>query len=372
MSARVLPHAGLSPTPSKKETTLRQVIKMAVAATAASLALAACSSSGTTTPTATSGATGGGAAAAIKVGMAYDVGGRGDQSFNDAAAAGLDKAAKELGISSKEASAANGEAESAREERLQQLIDAGYTNIVAVGFAYADSVKKVAATNKNVKFALVDSTGAQGANIENITFAEHEGSFLVGAAAALKSKTGKIGFVGGVEMDLIKKFEAGYTAGAKAVNPNIKVSVKYLTQPPDMSGFGSVDKGKLAAEGMYQDGADVVYHAAGGSGGGVFTAAKAAGKWAIGVDSDQAASPSLASVKDVIITSMLKKVDVGVYDFIKSVKDGTFKSGEKVFNLKSNGVGYSTTGGQVDDIKAKLDDLKQQIVDGKITVPTKP
>ena len=349
---------------------MRQVMKMAVAATAASLALAACSSSGTTTPAATSGSTGG--AAAIKVGMAYDVGGRGDQSFNDAAAAGLDKAAKELGISSKEASATNGEAESAREERLQQLIDAGYTNIVAVGFAYAPSVTKVAKANPKVKFALVDSTDAKGDNIENITFAEHEGSFLVGAAAALKSKSGQIGFVGGVEIDLIKKFEAGFTAGAKAVNPNIKVSVKYLTQPPDFSGFGSVDKGKAAAEGMYQSGVDVVYHAAGGSGGGVFTAAKAAGKWAIGVDSDQAASPSLSGVKDVIITSMLKKVDVGVYDFIKSIKDGTFKGGEKTFNLKSNGVGYATTGGQVDDIKSKLDDFKQQIVDGKITVPTKP
>jgi len=348
---------------------LRQVMKMAVVVAAGSLALAACSSSSSTTPAASTGASG---AAQIKVGMAYDVGGRGDQSFNDAAAAGLDKAAKELGVVSKEASASNGEAESAREERLQQLIDAGYTNIVAVGFAYAPSVTKVAKANPKVKFALVDSTDAKGDNIENITFAEHEGSFLVGAAAALKSKTGNVGFVGGVEIDLIKKFEAGFTAGAKAVNPNIKVQTKYLTQPPDFSGFGSVDKGKTAAEGMYQNGADVIYHAAGGSGGGVFTAAKAAGKLAIGVDSDQAASPALAGVKDVILTSMLKKVDVGVYDFIKSVKEGSFKSGEKVFNLKVNGVGYATTGGQVDDIKSKLDDFKQQIIDGKITVPTKP
>ena len=347
---------------------MRQVMKMAVVVAAGSLALAACSSSSSTTPAASTGASG---AAQIKVGMAYDVGGRGDQSFNDAAAAGLDKAAKELGVVSKEASASNGEAESAREERLQQLIDAGYTNIVAVGFAYAPSVTKVAKANPKVKFALVDSTDAKGDNIENITFAEHEGSFLVGAAAALKSKTGNVGFVGGVEIDLIKKFEAGFTAGAKAVNPNIKVQTKYLTQPPDFSGFGSVDKGKAAAEGMYQAGADVIYQAAGGSGGGVFTAAKAAGKMAIGVDSDQAKTAA-ADVRDVIITSMLKKVDVGVYDFIKSVKEGSFKSGEKVFNLKVNGVGYATTGGQVDDIKSKLDDFKQQIIDGKITVPTKP
>ena len=195
--------------------------------------------------------------------MTDGVGGRGDQCVNDAAAGGLDKAAKELGVARKEASASNGEAEAAREERLQQLIDAGYTNIVAVGFAYAPSVTKVAKANPKVKFALVDSTDAKGDNIENITFAEHEGSFLVGAAAALKSKTGNIGFVGGVEIDLIKKFEAGFTAGAKAVNPNIKVQTKYLTQPPDFSGFGSVDKGKTAAEGMYQNGADVIYHAAG-------------------------------------------------------------------------------------------------------------
>jgi len=351
---------------------LRQVMKFAVAATVASLALAACGSSSTGTPAASTGAAGGGAAAGIKVGMAYDVGGRGDQSFNDAAAAGLDKAAKELGITSKEASATNGEAESARVERLKQLIDAGYTNIVAVGFAYAKAVGTVAKANPNVKFAIVDdaSPDSTGANIENITFAENEGSFLVGAAAALKSKANHIGFVGGVETDLIKKFQAGFVAGAKAVNPSIVIDSKYLTQPPDFSGFGSVDKGKAAAEGMYQAGADVVYHAAGGSGGGVFTAAKAAGKWAIGVDSDQAKTAA-PDVRDVIITSMLKKVDVGVYDFIKSVKDGTFKAGVKTFDLKSGGVDYSTTGGKVDDIKAKLDAFKADIIAGKITVPAK-
>jgi len=347
-------------------------MKFAVAATVASLALAACGSSSTGTPAASTGAAGGGAAAGIKVGMAYDVGGRGDQSFNDAAAAGLDKAAKELGITSKEASATNGEAESARVERLKQLIDAGYTNIVAVGFAYAKAVGTVAKANPNVKFAIVDdaSPDSTGANIENITFAENEGSFLVGAAAALKSKANHIGFVGGVETDLIKKFQAGFVAGAKAVNPSIVIDSKYLTQPPDFSGFGSVDKGKAAAEGMYQAGADVVYHAAGGSGGGVFTAAKAAGKWAIGVDSDQAKTAA-PDVRDVIITSMLKKVDVGVYDFIKSVKDGTFKAGVKTFDLKSGGVDYSTTGGKVDDIKAKLDAFKADIIAGKITVPAK-
>ena len=135
---------------------------------------------------------------------------------------------------------------------------------------------KVAKEFPDTKFAIIDDAAAVGPNIANLTFAEHEGSFLVGAAAALKSKTGNIGFVGGVEVPLIKKFEAGYEAGAKAVKPDIKVQTKYLTQPPDFSGFNDPAKGKTAAEGMYDGGADVVYQAAGGSGGGVFEAAKAA------------------------------------------------------------------------------------------------
>jgi basic membrane protein A len=348
-------------------------MKIVIAATTAALTLTGCAGGGTT-PASSGPATSAASSAApkIKVGMAYDVGGRGAQSFNDSAAAGLDKAAAEFGVDTKEAAATNGEAESARAERLQQLIDAGYNNIVAVGFAYANAVGKIAKENPEVKFAIVDdaSEASTGANIMNITFAENEGSFLVGAAAALKTKTGHIGFVGGVETDLIKKFEAGYVAGAKAAKPDIKIDSKYLTQPPDFSGFGDVAKGKAAAEGMYQGGADIVYHAAGGSGGGVFSAAKAAGKLAIGVDSDQAKTAA-EDVRGVIMTSMIKRVDVGVYTFIKSVKDGAFKAGNTVFDLKADGVGYATTGGMIDDIKDKLEAYKADIISGKITVPAK-
>ena len=354
---------------------MRQVMKFAAAMSVAAVALAACGSSSNSGGGTGGGgaATSGGSAAGLKVGMAYDVGGRGDQSFNDAAAAGLDKAVKELGVQSKEAAATNGEAESARQERLQQLIDAGYNNVVAVGFAYAKSVGAAAKANPNVKFAIVDdaSDDSKGPNVDQITFAEEQGSYLVGAAAALKSKVNHVGFVGGVNTVLIKKFQAGYQAGAKAVNPNIVIDAKYLTEPPDFSGFNSVDKGKAAAEGMYQGGADIVYQAAGGSGGGVFTAAKAAGKLAIGVDSDQAKTAA-ADVRDVIMTSMIKKVDVGVFDFIKSVSDGSFKAGQKIFDLKAGGVDYSTTGGKIDDIKSKIDDYKAQIIAGSIKVPTTP
>ena len=144
----------------------------------------------------------------------------------------------------------------------------------------------------------------------------------------------------------------------------------YLTQPPDFSGFNDPAKGKTAAEGMFDNGADVVYQAAGGSGGGVFEAAKAAGGMAIGVDSDQALTAE-AGVRDVIITSMIKKVEVAVHTFIKSVQENQFKAGETVFDLKVDGVGYSTTGGKIDDIKSQLEENKQKIISGEITVPTK-
>jgi len=353
---------------------VRQVIKIAIAAaTAATLALAGCAGTPAASPQPTDTAASPSAPAeeAIKVGMAYDVGGRGDQSFNDSAAAGLDKAAAEFGVETEEATATPGEAESARAERLQQLIDAGYDNIVAVGFAYAKSVGQVAAANPDVKFSIVDdaSPDSTADNVMNIVFAEHEGSFLVGAAAALKSEAGHVGFVGGVETDLIKKFQAGFEAGAKAVKPEIKIDVTYLTQVPDFSGFNDPAKGKTAAEGMLDDGADIIYAAAGGSGAGVFTAAKAAGGSAIGVDSDQALTAA-EDVRDIIITSMLKRVDVGVYTFIKSIHDDAFKAGPTVFDLKVDGVGYSTTGGQIDDIVPQLDEYKQQIIDGSITVPS--
>ena len=310
------------------------------------------------------------AAKALKIGMAYDVGGRGDQSFNDAAAAGLDKFKGESGSETKEADAVANESDAAREERLQQLAEGGYTPIVAVGFAYAAALAKVAPQYPDVNFAIVDSADVKGDNIANLTFAEDQGSFLVGVAAALKSKKGNVGFVGGVDTPLIQKFERGFKAGVEAAKPGTKVQSKYLTQPPDFDGFRSPDKGKIAAQGMYDAGADVVFQAAGGSGAGVFQAATASKAFAIGVDSDQAKTAAPADRK-VIITSMLKKVDVAVYDFLKSVADGSPLVGEKVYDLKVGGVGYSTTGGQIDDIKSDIDGYKAKIISGEITIPAK-
>ncbi|WP_432929965.1 BMP family lipoprotein [Microbispora sp. CA-135349] len=335
------------------------------------MAAAACGGSDSTTTTETSaGASSAPAAAQVKVGLAYDIGGRGDGSFNDAAGRGLDQAVSELKVEKKELEATAGETDAQKEERLRLLAQGGYNPVIAVGFAYSGSVAKVAPEYPEVKFAIVDDADAKGDNITNLLFAEEQGSFLVGVAAALKSEKGSVGFIGGVETPLIKKFEAGFTAGAKAVKSDIKIQAKYLTQPPDFGGFNDPAKGKTVAQGMYDAGADVVYHAAGGSGSGVFEAAKAAGAMAIGVDSDQAALPAYANFKDVIITSMLKKVDVAVFDFLKNYTTGTVKSGASVYDLKAGGVDYSTTGGKIDDIKSKIDEYKQKIVNGEITVPT--
>jgi basic membrane protein A len=340
---------------------------------AGALALTACGGSSGGTSTEPSGSSSGSACASksdLMVGLAYDIGGRGDQSFNDSAAAGLDKAKADFGIETKEAEASQGESESAKEERLRALAGAGYNPVIAVGFAYSGAVAKVAKEMTDTQFAIIDDSAAVGENITNLLFAENEGSYLVGVAAALKSKANNIGFVGGVDVPLIHKFQAGYEAGAKAVKPDIKIQVKYLTQPPDFSGFGDPAKGKTAAAGMFDAGADVVFHAAGGSGGGVFDAAKAAKGWGIGVDSDQykTADPT---VKDVILTSMLKKVDVAVYDFIEGATKDQYADAPKVYNLKAGGVDYSTSGGFVDDIKSKIDEYKAKIISGEITVPEK-
>jgi basic membrane protein A len=241
-----------------------------------------------------------------------------------------------------------------------------------VGFAYAKALSQVAPKYPDVKFGIVDAVEAdvKGPNITNLVFAEEQGSYLVGAAAALKSQSGSVGFIGGCSVPLIAKFEAGFKAGAEKAKPGTKVTSKYLSTPQQgCTGFNDPAAGTEAAKGMYDSGVDVIFAAAGGSGSGVFQAAKAANKQAIGVDSDQYQSAD-AAVKDVIITSMLKRVDVAVQAFLKDAQDKKLKSGEERFDLAVDGVGYATSGGKIDDIKSKLDDLKKQIIDGTIKVPT--
>ncbi|HSL57278.1 MAG TPA: BMP family ABC transporter substrate-binding protein [Acidimicrobiales bacterium] len=309
----------------------------------------------------------------IRVGMVYDIGGRGDQSFNDAAALGLDQAAEELGVETEDLEpTAGGEN---REELLRLLAEEGFDLVIGVGFAFEEAVLSASADFPDTTFAIVDAA-PEGDNIEGLVFAEEQGSFLVGAAAALTSQTGNIGFVGGVEIPLIQKFQAGYEAGARAVNPDIEIQVSYITQPPDFAGFTDPARGKEVAASMFQGGADVVYHAAGGSGNGVFEAASEAGApgevWAIGVDSDQYLTVG-EPLNQYILTSMLKRVDVAVFETIKAFTEGDTEGGVRVFDLSVDGVGFATSGDFLPaDVVTQLEDLKAQIVAGEIEVPTAP
>ena len=306
------------------------------------------------------------------VGLVFDLGGRGDLSFNDAAAAGLDRAKEDFDLDAQEASPND---DGSNREAILQLQADRAELVLGIGFLFADSLAKVAADNPDTSFAIVDGFIEDATdNIVMLLFAEHEGSFLVGAAAALKSQTGTIGYIGGVNIPTLNRFEAGYIAGARAVNPDIEILSQYLSEPPDFSGFGDPAAAQVLAQSFYEQGADIIYHAAGGSGNGLFAAAKEYSEttgskvWAIGVDSDQWMT-SDESLRPYILTSMLKRVDVAVYQSINAVVDDNFEGGVRTFSLVDDGVGYSTSGGFVDDIADQLEDYKQQIIDGDIVVP---
>jgi len=356
------------------------MIKAAALLLAGSMALAACASD-EDSGSGSGGGSGSGSSdsGALKVGIAYDTGGRGDKSFNDSAYAGVEKAVKaadgELTELSPNADASN------RADLLTQLADQGYNPIIAVGFAYGDVIGDVAEQYPDTQFAIVDSSGLDAesgdplgaGNVTGLLFAANEGSFLGGVAAALKTTTNHVGFVGGVETPLIQSFEAGYVAGAKAVKPDITVDVEYISPAGDFSGFNDPAKGKIVAQGMYDGGADIVYAAAGGSGIGVFQAAAASNKRAIGVDSDQYQSVGDPSLQPVIMTSVLKRVDLSVETYIGDFVDGSVKGGEDMTSdLSTDGVGLATSGGFIDDIQAQIDEYKQKIVSGEIEVPSTP
>lgn len=317
------------------------------------------------------------------IGMAFDVGGRGDLSFNDLAALAFDDGKDMYGYEVQElAPDANGEN---REENLNLLAEAGNEMIIANGFAFAQNVWRVATEFPDTLFAITDDcpqddtfTVVEMDNVRCLLFSEEQGSFLVGAAAAMKSTSGTVGFIGGVQIGLIEKFQAGFEAGAKAANPDITILPPvYLTQVPDFTGFNDPVKGKEAALALYGQGADVIFHAAGGSGLGLFQAADELSTedqhlWAIGVDSDQYNQVGDPALQEHILTSMLKRVDVAVGDAILDFLEGNFTPGAVRFGLAEEGVGYATSGGFVDDIAADLDAYAAQIIDGTITVPETP
>ncbi len=336
------------------------------------------------------------AATGPKIGLVTDVGGRGDQSFNDGAlrgvelwSAGLDyttsgykpASPEEIRSSIPAELASSGiaplgvtpvvlqsKAQEDYEPNLQTLVDTGAQLVVGVGFMLQPAVQAVARRNPQAKFLLIDSpiVDAQGKpfvlpNVRSVTFRENEGSFLVGAIAAQVTKTGKVAFVGGIEIPLIKKFEAGFRSGVAYVRPDVEVLVAYTNS------FDKAQVGKQVAQDLIGKGADVVFHAAGSDGLGAIAAAKEAGKWAIGVDSDQN-----HVAPDTVITSMVKRVDYAVWMTIRDLAKGTFTPGESSLGLKEGGVGYAPLTGAFGDhaaIAAKVEAIRAGIVAGTIKVP---
>lgn len=367
---------------------MRRFSKIAAVALAGSLALAGCGSN--SGGSGGSDSEGGSAAGEVDVcdsadgdgpaiGLAYDVGGRGDQSFNDSAYAGLERAVEEIDATCIEANAQTDDNDQTRAERLRTLAEGGYNPVIAVGYLYSPAAAEVAPDYPDVDFAVIDgfstTIATDADNLADLTFAENEGSFLVGVAAALKSENDHVGFVGGVDGALIQKFEAGFVAGVESVKPDAQIDIQYLTQDQNdaATGYENPSGGRAAAEAMYQDGADVVYHAAGKSGLGVFQAAAAAGEgnWAIGVDSDQyLTAPDDQQPR--ILTSMLKRIDTAVFEAASAVQDDAWQSGFVTYDLAAEGVGYSTSGGFVDDIQDQIDAAGEQIISGEIEVPAEP
>lgn len=310
---------------------------------------------------------------AVNVGIVLDVGGLGDKSFNDGAYRGATRAEKELGARIRLIEPGEG---TDREAGLRLLAAEHMDLVVGVGFIFTDDITQLAKEYPDVNFAGVDyslSTDKDGnpilppPNVAALKFKEEEGSFLVGALAALVGGSNKVGFVGGMDVPLIQKFEAGYKAGVKYVCASCTVVVQYAGVTPEA--FRNPGKGKELALNQFQQGVNVIYHASGSTGLGVFEAARQTGKYAIGVDADQ-----YSEAPGRILTSMVKGIDVAVFDMIARVKDHTFKGGIYTFGLAQNGVGYVYDEHNraliPDSVRARVEQIKADIVAGKITVPS--
>src|SRR5690349_8928371 len=309
---------------------------------------------------------------AVDVGVVFDLGGRGDKSFNDGAYLGAERAEKELGVRVRFIEPGEG---SDRESGLRLLAAEGMDLVIGVGFIFTDDLTQLAKEYPNTNFAGVDysvATDAAGKvippppNLAALKFREEQGSFLVGALAALVGKSKKVGFVGGMDFPLIQKFEMGYKAGVKAVCPDCEVISQYAGVTPEA--FRNPGRGKELALSQYQQGVNVIFHASGSTGLGVFEAARQTGKLAIGVDADQ-----YAEAPGFVLTSMVKGVDNAVYDAIKRVKEGRFTGGIYQYGLAEGGVGYVYDANNEKlipaDVRTRLESLRQDIIAGKITVP---
>ncbi len=297
----------------------------------------------------------------VKPAVVYDMGGKFDKSFNEAAYAGAERFKSETGVEYRDFEIQN---DSQREQALRNFARRGHNPVVGIGFSQAQALEKVAKEFPDTKFAIIDMV-VDLPNVRSVVFKEHEGSYLVGMLAALASKTGKVGFVGGMDIPLIRKFACGYVQGVKAVNPDAEI-YQNMTGSTGAAWNDPVKGGELAKS-QFDRGADVVYHAAGGTGLGVLQAAADAGKLGIGVDSNQNGLHPGS-----VLTSMLKRVDNAVFKAFDDVRTDSWTAGFDVLGLAENGVGWAlddnNKGLVSDDMKAALDAASQKIMSGEITV----
>ncbi|WP_026906179.1 BMP family lipoprotein [Paucisalibacillus globulus] len=309
----------------------------------------------------------------FSVAMVTDIGGVDDKSFNQSAWEGIKAFGEANGLSKGNGfDYAQSNDKSEYVPNLTRLVRDEYSLIFGIGFELKEDLQTIADQYSDTNFAIVDDV-VEAPNAASITFKEHEGSFLVGVAAALKTKTNKLGFVGGMDSPLINKFEAGFIAGAKSINPDIEIDVKYAEH------FGDATKGKTIAATMYDSGIDIIYHAAGGTGNGVFNQAKDIKQndpereiWVIGVDRDQHEEGQIGD-HNVTLTSMIKRVDVAVQDVSTMALNGEFPAGEQLeFGIEDNGIGFATTNKEAmtEEIINTVNEWQEKILNGEIEVPS--
>jgi len=302
------------------------------------------------------------AADTVKPAVIYDMGGKFDKSFNEGVYNGVKKFTDETGIEVMEFEVTS---ETQREQAMRRMAERGATVVLGVGFAQADAIAKVAKEFPNTKFSIIDVTWLDAPNLRQYGFKEHEGSYLVGVAAALASKTGKVGFVGGMDIPLIRRFACGYVQGVKSVNANAEIFQNMTGTTP--AAWNDPAKGAELTKSQIDRGADVVYHAAGGTGVGVIRAAADSGKLAIGVDSNQN-----GMAPGSVLTSMLKRVDVAAYETFKDAASGNFDTGVKVLGAAEGGVDWALDENNAKlvsaDMKAAVEKAKAGIIGGSIAV----
>lgn len=300
-------------------------------------------------------------AADISPAVVFDMGGKFDKSFNEGVYNGVQKFKKETGIAYKEFEVTN---ETQREQALRRMAQRGANVVISVGFAQAEPLKKVAAEFPKTKFTIIDGV-VELPNVQSVLFKEHEGSFLVGVLAGMASKTGKVGFVGGMDIPLIRKFACGYEQGVKYARKDAEIFQNMTGTTP--AAWNDPTKGAELAKSQFDRGADVVYAAAGATGLGVLQAAKDKGKLSIGVDSNQNHLHPGS-----VLTSMLKRVDVAAYNALKDGKDGTWKAGIQNLGLAEGGVDWALDNNNAKlvtpEMKAAVEKAKADIVSGKIKV----